>query len=87
MIRNNNKVKYNYKARINKGEKCQINFKDALKGSTLTSGALYRCGITVLGKYIWEYKKEKQRQQDDKYLIVLRNAEKFIKTVFKLTMN
>ena len=50
--------------------------KDALKGSTLTSGALYRCGIAVLGKDMWEYKKEKHIQQDDKFLNVFRNATK-----------
>ena len=54
MILKNNQVKDKYKAIINKGEKCQMNFKDALKGSTLTSGSLYRCGIAVLGKDIWE---------------------------------
>ena len=53
-----------------------MNLKDALKGSTLAAGALYRCGIAVLGKDIWEYEKEKQRQQDDKHLILLRNAAK-----------
>ena len=52
IIRNNNQVKDKHKARINKGEKCQMNLMDALKGSTLTSGALYRCGIVVLGKEI-----------------------------------
>ena len=76
MIQNNNKVKDKYKARIDKGKKCQMNLKDALKGITLTYGALYRCGIAVLGKDIWEYKKKKQKQQDDKHLIVLRNAAK-----------
>ena len=38
MIRNNNQVKDKYKAIIDKGEKCQMNLKDALKGSTLTDG-------------------------------------------------
>ena len=52
MIRNNNQVKDKYKARIDKGENFQMNLKDALKGGTLTSGALYICGITVLGKDI-----------------------------------
>ena len=50
--------------------------KEALKGSTLTAGALYRCSIAVLSKEIWEYKKEKQRQQYDKHIIVLRNTAK-----------
>ena len=53
-----------------------MNLKNSLKGSTLKAGALYRCGIGVLGKGIREHKKEKQRQQDDKHLIVLRNAAK-----------
>ena len=60
MIRNNNKVKDKYKAIIDKGEKFQMNLKDALKGRTLTAGALYICGISVLGKDIREYKKDKQ---------------------------
>ena len=51
MIRNKNKVKDKYKSRIDKGEKFQMNLKDALKGSTLTVCSLYRCGIAVLGKY------------------------------------
>ena len=76
MICNNNQVKDNYKARIDKGEKLQINLKDALKGGTLTSGSLYRWVIAFLGKDKWEYKKDKQRQQDDKHLIVLQNAAK-----------
>ena len=76
MICNNNQVKDKYKARIDKGEKCQMNLKDDLKGSTLTPGALYRCGIAVIGKDIWEYKKEKQRKQDDKHLIFLKNTAK-----------
>ena len=53
MIHNNNQVKDKHKARIYKVEKFQMNLKDALKGGTLTSGALYRCGIAILGKYIW----------------------------------
>ena len=53
-----------------------MNLKDALKGRTLTSWALYRCVITVLGKDICEYKKENYRQQYDKNPIVLRNATK-----------
>ena len=57
MIRNSNQVKDKYKARIDKGEKSQMNLKDALKGSTLTAGALYICGIVVIGKDIWKYKK------------------------------
>ena len=36
----------------------------------------YRCVITVFDKHIWEYKKEKQIEQDNKNLIVLRNAAK-----------
>ena len=86
MTRNNNQVKDKYKARINKCKKCQMNLKDTLKGSTLTDGALYGCDTAVLGKYIWEDNKENQKQQDDKHLIVLRNAAKTIKSVFKLTM-
>ena len=61
LIRSNNQVEDEYKARIDKGKKCQMNLKGALKGSTLTAGALYRCGVAVLGKDKWEYKKEKQR--------------------------
>ena len=76
MIRNNNQVKDKYKARIDKSKKFQMNLKDTLKGSTLTAGALYRCGIIVLDKRIWEYNKEKHRQQDDKHLIVLQNTAK-----------
>ena len=57
MIRNNNQVKDKDKARIDIGEKFRMNLKDALKGSTLISGALYRFGIDVLGKDIWKYKK------------------------------
>ena len=87
MIRNNNQVKDKYKARINKIKKIQMNLKDAMKGSTLTARSLYRCGIYILGKDIWEYKKEKQRQQDDKHLMVLQNSAKIHKSVFKLTMN
>ena len=34
-----------------------MNLKDALKESTLTAGILYKCGIYVLGKDIWEYNK------------------------------
>ena len=75
-----------YKARIDKGEKCQIVLKDAIKGSTFTDGALCICGIYFLGKDIWEYKKEKQRQQDDKHPIVLKNAAKSHQIIFKLTM-
>ena len=70
MIRNSYQVKDKYKARIDKGEKLQKSLKDALKGSTLTAGALNRCGIAVLSKNIWEYKKENQKQQDDKHLTV-----------------
>ena len=91
MTRNNNQVKDKYKARIYKGKNCQMNLKYALKGSTLTARALYRCGISVLGKDIWEYKKGKQRQQDDKHLINLRNAtkshQKCIQTYHKLIAN
>ena len=57
MIRNNNQVKDKYKARIDKGVKCQMNLKDALKGGTLAARALYRCGIAILVKDIWEYNK------------------------------
>ena len=53
-----------------------MNLKDTLKGSTLTSVALYRCGIDILGKDIWEYKKEKHRKQDDKHLVVFQNDAK-----------
>ena len=63
MIQNNNQLEDKYKARIDKGDKCQMNLKDALKGSTLTSGDLYICVITVLGKEIREYNKEKQRKK------------------------
>ena len=42
MIQNNDQVKDKYKARIIKGEKHQKHFKESLKGSTLTSGVLYR---------------------------------------------
>ena len=52
MIRNNNQVKYKYKERNDKGKIFQMNLKNALKGSTLTAGALYICGIVVLGKDI-----------------------------------
>ena len=76
MIHNNNQGKDKYKARIDKGKKCQMNLKGALKLSTLIDKALYICGIAILGKYIWEYKKEKQRQQYDKHKINLRNAAK-----------
>ena len=86
MIRNNNQVKGKYKARIYKGEKYQINFKEALKGGILTAGAIYRCSIAILGKDIWEYNKYKQKQQDDKQLIVLRKTAKIVRSVFKLTM-
>ena len=71
MILNNNQVKDKYKARIDKGEKCQMGLKGALKGITFTARALYRCGIAVLGKDILEYNKENQRQKYDKHLIVL----------------
>ena len=57
MIGNNNQVKDKYKARIDKGKKSQMYFKDDMKGSTLTDGALYICGNAALGKYIREYKK------------------------------
>ena len=76
MIRNNNQVKDKYKTRIDKVEKRQTNLKDALKGSNLKTGALYRCGNYILGKEIWEYKKYKQRQKYDKHLILLQNAGK-----------
>ena len=76
MICNNNQVKDKYKSRIDKGKKFQMNLKDALKGSTLTARALYGYSIAVLGKDIWEYKKEKQRQQYNKHIIVLQNAAK-----------
>ena len=52
MICNKNQAKYKYKARFDKVEKLQMNLKDALKGSTFTAGALYICGIAVLGKDI-----------------------------------
>ena len=68
-----------------------MNLMDALKGRTLTSGALYRYGIDVLGKEIWEYKKENQTQQEDKHLTVLRNAaksnQKRLKTYHELISN
>ena len=68
-----------------------MNLNVSLKGSTLASEALYRCGITVLGKDILEYKKEKQRQQYNKLLIVLRNAgkshQKRLQTYHKLITN
>ena len=35
MIQNNNQVKDKYKARLEQGEKCQMNFKDALKSSAI----------------------------------------------------
>ena len=57
MIQKNDQVKDKYKSRIDKGEKYQMNLKEALKGITLTSGALYRFGIIVLGKDMWEYNK------------------------------
>ena len=53
MMHNSNQAKDKYKARITKGKKFQMNLKDALKGSTLTAGALYRCGIVILGKDMW----------------------------------
>ena len=53
IIWNNDKVKDNYKARIDKGEKWQNNFKDTLKGITLTAGDLYIYGVAVLDKDIW----------------------------------
>ena len=37
-----------------------MNSKDALKGRILTAWDLYRCVMDVLGKDIWEYKKENQ---------------------------
>ena len=86
MIRNKYQVKDKYKARIDKGKKCQMNLKDALKGSTLTAGALYRCDTAILGKDIWGYEKYNHKQQDDKHRIVLRNTAKTIKIVFRLTM-
>ena len=76
MIRNNNQVKDKYKARIDEGKNFQNNLKDALRASTLTSVALYRCGVAVIIKYIWEYKKYKHRQQNDKHLTGLQNAAK-----------
>ena len=91
MIQNNNKVKDKYKARIDKGKKCQMNLKDDLKGITLTVRALYRYGIAVLRKRIREYKKDKQRQQDDKHLIFFRNAAKIhqnrLQTYHELIVN
>ena len=74
MIRNNNQTKDKNKAVIDKGGKFQMNFNEDL--SNLTARALYRCSICALRKYTWEYNKEKQRKQDDKHLIVLRNAAK-----------
>ena len=53
IIRNNNQVKGNYKARIDKGENHQNNFNDALKGNTLISRDLYRYGDAILGKDVW----------------------------------
>ena len=50
IICNNNQVKDKYKAGINKVEKCQINLRGAMKGSTLTAGALGICGISVIRK-------------------------------------
>ena len=38
-----------------------MNLKDALKGSILTAADLYRYGISVLGKDICEYKKDKHK--------------------------
>ena len=64
MIQNKDRVKDKYKARIDKGKKYQKILKDILKGSTCTNGALYRCGIIIIYKGIWEHKKEKYRQQD-----------------------
>ena len=49
MIQKNDQVKDKYKARIYKGKKFQMNFKDALNGSTLKAGDLYIYSIiTVL---------------------------------------
>ena len=52
MIRNNDQVKDKHEARIDKGKKFKMNLKEALKGSTAEDGALYRCGIAILGKNI-----------------------------------
>ena len=57
MICNNNQVKDKYKARIDKGEKFQMNLKNALRGIPLVDGVLYICGIYILEKDIWEYEK------------------------------
>ena len=54
MIRNNYQVKGKYKARIDQGEKFQMNLKDALKWSTLIARASYIYGIAFLSKDIWE---------------------------------
>ena len=43
-------MKDEYKTRNDKGEKFQMNLKDALKGSTLEAVSLYICGIAVIGK-------------------------------------
>ena len=69
-------MKDNYRVTIDKGDKFRNDLKDTLKGSTLTSGALYRCGAAILGNGIWKYKKETQRQHDDKHLTVFRNTAK-----------
>ena len=50
IIRNNDKVKYMYKARIDKSEKSQKNLKGALKRSTLKAKDLSRRGVAALGK-------------------------------------
>ena len=57
VIQNNDQVKDKYKARINKGKKCQNNLKEALKVIFLTAGDLYRYSVSTLSKDIWEYKK------------------------------
>ena len=53
MIQDNDQMKDKYKSRIDEGEECQKNSKEALKGSTLTSRALYISGIAITGKGIW----------------------------------
>ena len=57
MIQNKVQMEDNYKAIIDNGKKCQNDLKDALKGITLKSEALYILGVTVLCKEIWEYSK------------------------------
>ena len=76
-------MKGQYKARIDIGKKLQMNLKDALKGSTLTASYLYRFGIALIVEDMWEYKKEKQRQQDSKHLKTLRNAAKIHQKCFQ----